>query len=189
MPNRVVTIDIEQMLGGVRLLAATARPYNPSGLIVPWVGGYFVDCIIEGEGADFDALDPDCWEHGGTTPQRLTEGDAGARHTFLGWARPEAPPAEPQLGLRRAVVSFDVGARIGARMLQAERLRIGQGGVIQAEVDSPVPDASTLDLLVYDAMDDHPEAIRSAIADQVERRQSSSDEPIGWEQRRRPEPL
>ena len=190
MPERVITVDVEAMLDGdAVLIDATVRPYNPDGLPGRWRGGYYVDAIIEAEGfADFASLlsTGEAYEYTGGMPARLL--DAGAGHTFLGWQRPTVVPPTPQLGRRRAVVTIDLGANINAKVTRLDVLPVtASSRAFEVLADGPNPNASVWGPEVFDALDDHPGRLRTALERRgTNRRQTSTDPPVGWGNRRGP---
>lgn len=199
MPDRVVTVDLQTALAGTGaiILAAVMRPYNPTGLVVPWIGGHFVDAIVELNSEDGDTAHPHAWEFGDTSPFALTEGESGsARHTFLGWTRypnkAAATPADPEvpdpfISRRRTVLSIDVGQIAGRRFHRNHDIIPLPGGGVALELflDAPSDNANLVGPNIYDALDDHPMVLRTALqARGTNRRQNAAQPATSWNERR-----
>jgi len=188
MAERVVTVDIEAMLDGdAVLIAAVIRPYNPDGLPARWRGGSYVDAIVEAEGfADFGDLAANAHEYTGAMPSRLVE--AGVGHTFLGWQRPVVAPPTPDLSRRRAVVTIDLGAAMGAGALvtQLDVLPVSASSrALEVLADGPGVNGSAWGSETFDALNDHPARLRTALENRgTNRRTTPAGPPGGWDDRR-----
>lgn len=193
MPDRVVTVNLQATLAGANavILAATTRPYNPDGLPPVWSGGYYVDMIVEVDSLNLDDVHGDAWEFGATTPARLTEGTG--RHTFLGWPRYEtkadATPddgPDPFLSRRRTVLTFDVGGLGGRRFRRnLDIIPLATGMALEMIVDAPADNANLVGPDIYDALDDHPVALRDALeARGTNRRVNAAQPATDWNERR-----
>ena len=188
MPPRVVTVDIEAMLGNqARLIAAVARPYDPDRTgLTPWAGGYYIDALVETDVGDCGTLHPRAHEYGDDMPGILL--DQGVGHTFLGWSRPSVTPAQLPEGTRRAVVTVDLGRALAALLTRADYFEVDPTSAALEVLVNGGPgatDGSNLHPRAYDALEDHPPRLRAALERRrTRRRRRRTDPPGDWNNRR-----
>lgn len=191
MPPRVVTADIEVLLG-VPVLGVATVAYRPEGTTPAALrGGVYLDCLVELPAGVRDAGELHAWAF--ETPAgvaRLQHADGTHRHEIWGHPRMTSPltQEEADAGPRIATVTVDLGAALrGQRVREAAPLsvpaRLGRFAV-QALIDAADDDATSEPDGIYDAIEDHPASLRQAAAQtRQRRRQRATDTPPTWGER------
>lgn len=189
MPPRVVTADLEAIVGHP-VLAVVAMPYRDGPSVpAPLSNGRYLDVLVmlPAGVASADNATGRVYEHPPRAVGRLRQDDAdggGHLHEIWGHPRRAAPltQEEADQGPRTATLTVDLGARINARVDGARGVSRGDGRVV-AEVllQATAPNASNPGQGIYDALEDHPEALRGVIEGGGQaRREQSTDEPPTW---------
>lgn len=194
MATRVVTIDLPSIFGRP-VYAVTAQPYRDDvPVAAPLTGGRYLDVLVQLPAGmtSGDALGTWFFE---TPPQavaRLRREDGGHLHEFWGWRRrtaaldPEDEFDAAELASDRiATVTLDLGAKLNARLNRAMTLPLVANNqftvIAAAELDNVAENASRPEEHVYDALEDHPAALRAAVeVSRQVRRERASDAPPAW---------
>lgn len=195
MPPRVVTADIETLLG-VPVLAVVCVPYQ-EGLVIPppLQGGCFLDLIavLPPGTASGASLNTHVHEALNDSPARLKRSDGGPLHQIWGWPHRVFPlnPADPDdaaviAAERIQTLRYDLGDKLGWRIENARSISRGDGRVVaEILVDSPGSSANRPADHIYDTLDAHPPGLRAVIEQGPwVRRESEADPPPGWNERK-----
>ena len=195
MPDRVVTADLEGLLG-VPVIAAVGVPYREgASLPGPLQGGIFLDLIVALPAGVRDAseLNGHIFEATSSAPGPLKQLNAGPLHQIWGWSKRigELDPSNPDDALiinssRFAPVMYDIGGRLNRKITRSRPLSLGNGRV-SAEVlyDSPGNSGNRPIDGLYDTLDAHPPGLRAALERSPwARRETEADDPPGWTQRK-----
>lgn len=195
MPPRVVTVDIEAMLG-IEILAVVPVPYREDLPIpAPLQGGKFVDilAIIPPGIQDASELNTHVYEAMQSAPARLKRLNDGAMHEIWGWPKRNVPlnPATPEdaeviAGSRVQCLLYDLGDKLGWRVDDARPLPRGDGRVVaELLVDSPGASANRPADHIFDTLDSHPSELRAVVERSPwVRRETAADTPPGWNERK-----
>lgn len=195
MPPRVVTSDLESMLG-VEVLSVVGVPYRDApGLPMGLSGGIHLDILVRLPAGTVDGgdLHPHAFEALSSAPGQLKRDDGGPLHEIWGWPRRVAPldpdvdeDATTIASERLATLSVDLGRALGARVERARPIARGDGRVVpEVLVDSPGNSANRPSDHIYDTLDAHPSELRAVVERSPwARRETEQDEPPGWEQRK-----
>lgn len=192
MPDRVVTADLEALLG-VPVLACVAVPYRDQGVPAKLRGGSFLDilAVLPAGTANAASLHPFVYEATGGMPQRLRNEAGGAQHEIWGWTKrtdPLSPDDDASViaGVRVAPLSFDLGAHLNAKVLRARAMPVlGSKRAYELLVEDSVDPLNNPGEHIYDTLDAHPANLREiAESSGYVRRESASDAAPTWEQRK-----
>jgi len=196
MPPRVVTADIEGLLG-VPVLAVVAVPYRDDAPIpAPLQGGRFLDVLVQLPPGviDASALNTHAFEALHDAPGRLKRTEEGAPlHEIWGWphrAHALNPADEEDAAViattRVQPIVYDLGDRLAWRLENARPIQRGDGRiVIEALVNSPGNSANRPVDRIYDSLDAHPPELRAIVERSPwVRRETESDPPPGWGDRK-----
>lgn len=193
MPPRVVTADIEAMLG-VQILAVVPVPYRYDLPVpAPLQGGKFVDilAIIPPGIQDASELNTHVYEAMQSAPARLKQLNDGAMHEIWGWPKRNVPlnPAIPEdaeviAGSRVQCLLYDIGDKLGWRVDDARPISRGDGRVVaELLVNSPGASANRPADHIFDTLDSHPPELRAVVERSPwARRETEADQPPGWGQ-------
>lgn len=194
MPERVVTFDIEAMLG-VPVIACVAVQYNNIGVPGPLRGGSFLSivAVLPAGTANAASLHPFVYEAIGNAPARLRNDDGGHRHNVWGWMPrqnaldPGKPDEAQQINAQRgAALYFDLGRHINARVLRARTLPVlGTKRAYELLVDDATDPLDIPAEHIYDTLDAHPAELRQiAESSAYVRRETASDPAPAWDERK-----
>jgi hypothetical protein len=195
MPPRVVTADLESMLG-IPILAVVAVPYDPEQTVPPpFSGGAFLDvlCMLPAGTQDAGAIDPHAYEAVNNAPGRLKKANAGPLHEIWGWPHrlDELDPNNEDDALviarpRIQSILYDLGDKLNWRLTNARPISRGDGRVVvETLVDSPGNSANRPLQYIYDTLDAHPPGLRAVIERSPwVRRETERDPPPGWNERK-----
>lgn len=195
MPPRVVTADIEAMLG-VPVLAAVPVGYNPETTVPPPLsGGIFLDVLLVLPAGTTNAggLNTHLYEATNDAPGRVKQTNNGAMHEIWGWAHrqrqldPDDPDDAAEIAQQRvASVIFDLGDALQWRMTNARPISRGDGRiVVEALVESPGNSGNRPLQYIYDTLDAHPPGLRAVIERSPwVRRETEADPAPGWNERK-----
>lgn len=195
MAQRVVTADIVSMIG-VPVRAVVGVHYRDTvGTPAALRGGCYLDVIATLPAGTVSAteLHPNLYDAILDGPDRIRRADDGPLHVILGIPTREVPldPGDPSdaaiISTRRtAVCAFDLGAHLLSRVDAVRKLPV-VGGVYAWEllIDSASDVSNRPTEHIYDTLDFHPRALRAVVeaGDHV-RRESASDPPPGWDERK-----
>lgn len=195
MPPRVVTADVEALLG-VPVLAVVPVPYNPEASTPPrFRGGAFLDilCLLPAGTQDASGLNTHVYEAVNDAPGRLKHLNDGPLHEIWGWPKrlDELDPNNDDDALviaqpRVQCLLYDLGDTLGWRLTNARPIPRGNGRVVvEALVDSPGNSANRPQNHIYETLDAHPPELRAVVERSPwARRKTERDEPPGWSQRK-----
>jgi len=198
MPPRVVTADVEALLG-VPVFAVVPVSYNPEATVPPPLkGGWFLDilCLLPPGTQDASGLSTHVYESINSAPGRLKQLNDGPMHQIWGWPKrlDELDPNNEDDALiiaqpRLQCLIYDLGNTLGWRLTNARPIPRGDGRiVVEALVDSPGNSGNRPQRHIYDTLDAHPPGLREVVERSPwARRETEQDEPPGWA-KRKPQP-
>jgi hypothetical protein len=195
MPPRVVTIDIESLLGVVAY-EVNSVPYNEGAVIPAYIqGGMFLNMIVYMPPgvADPSSLDANSYGNLSDAPQRVKRQDGGPVNEIWGWKHREValdPNNEDDAVVIEAgrfePIIYDLGNRLRWRLDAARPNKIAGGRIVmEALVNSPGQSANRPAEHVYDTLDAHPPGLRAVIERSPwARRETEADPAPGWNERK-----
>jgi hypothetical protein len=167
MPLRVVTIDAGGILNavGVELISgALFQQYlNPvTGLLI--TRGFMVG-LLRGDYGNFHSANANIYEYLDDMPPRLKSPTGGPLHQIAGMDWPQTPPMDLPTGVRTAQCALELETVLGVQVFAITAWWLGDDDrlILEALVNSPTADATGTHARMWDAIADHPLALRTLL--------------------------